>query len=147
MSFIMLFAFQLAQPCSAEDTSAGGQALSVERMVKRINERHDDFFRYHRELEERWEKRRGTIGERKKLEAIHAEKVEHAREEYVKSKASRVRPTDEASRLRHEAAEKDRLAQNEMLRLRYVKQRDTVEQYLKKGRAIPELKEFDLEGY
>ncbi len=145
MSLIVLFALNLTQPCSAEDTAAAGPNMSVERMVKRINERHDDFFRYHRELEERWEKRRATIGERKKLEEAHALKVEKAREEYVKVRTKR--PTDEASRLRHEAAEKERLAHSEMLRQRYVQQRDTVEQYLKKGRAIPELKEFDLEGY
>ncbi len=71
--------------------------------------------------------------------------IEKARQEYVKTK--RPNPSDEALRLRHEAAEKERAAQHEMSRRRYVEQQVTIEQLLLKGRKIPELKEFDLEHY
>jgi len=142
-SLILLLALHFALPAMAIADVEGG--MSLEQMVKRINDRYDDFFRYHRQMEERWEIRRRSLGERKKLEAAHAARMERARQEYIK--ARRERPSDEPLRLRWEAQEKERLAHLEMLRRRYVQQRDLAEQYLKKGRQIPGMKEFDLEGY
>lgn len=139
-AFIVLFALSIGAYCGAEDTS-----LSVEAMVKRINERYDDFFRFHREQEQRWQKMRSGVDERKQRERAHAERLERAREQYVKTR--RERPSDERLRLRWEADQKERAEQYELFRKRYVQRRDTVEQYLKKGRQIPEMKEFDLEGY
>lgn len=135
--FILIFAFELR---AAESP---GPTETVQEMVKRINERYDDFFRYHRETEERWERLNKATHERKELERAHSEKMEKARQEYVQ--ARKARPDDEKLRLEHEAREKERKEHHEMLRRRYVEQRDTVEHYLKKGRQVPEMKEFDLE--
>lgn len=139
---ILLFALQFALPmCWAETDNDLGEG----EMVKRINERYDDFFRHRQAQEEREQRTQGSRDERKKIEKAHAAGMEKARQDYVRSR--KARPSDEASRLRHEAAEKERAANLEMLRRRYVQRRDVAEQYLKKGRKIPELKEFDLEGY
>lgn len=139
---ILLIALFLTLPlCGAETDSDLGQA----EMVKRINERYDDFFRHRQAQEERDRKTQGSRDERKKIEKAYAAEMEKARQEYVRSR--KARPSDEALRLRHEATEKERAANLEMLRRRYVERRDMAEQYLKKGRQIPELKEFDLEGY
>ncbi|NJM10439.1 MAG: hypothetical protein HC883_06215 [Bdellovibrionaceae bacterium] len=97
-----MIAFTIGLTCGAEDTV--DDFGSVEEMVKRINQRYDDFFRYHRELEERWEKRRASADERKKLEQAHAQRLENARQEYVKTR--RARPSDEPLRLRWEAEQK-----------------------------------------
>ena len=140
-SLILAFALLSAATGRADDPSS----LSTEEMVKRINARYDDFFRWHRAQEERWERLRAGVGERKKMEKEHAREMEKAREAYVK--ARKERPNDEALRLRFETAQKERAAHMEMLRRRYVQQRDTAEQYMLKGRMIPELKEFDLENY
>ena len=142
-SLIVLIACQLGVAQAAEDAALPSH--SVEKMVERINQRYDDFFRYHRELEERWQKRRESIGDRKKLEAAQKQKLEESRLEYVKNRKPRA--SNEPLRLRWEAEQKERASQVEMLRRRYVQQRDEVERYLKKGRQIPEMKEFDLEGY
>lgn len=146
MPLFILIAATITLPCSAEDTVASSSPASVEQMVKRINERYDDFYRYRREQDERDERlKKAASGERRATEKMRAENLEKARQQYVKQR--KARPSDEALRLRHEAAQKDRNANLEMVRKRYVQQRDTAEQYLKKGRMIPELKEFDLEGY
>lgn len=118
---------------------------SVEEMVERINQRYDDFFRWHRQQEERWKRFEVGTQERKKMEKEHAEKLEHARVAYIK--ARRERPSDEPLRIKWEKEQKERQEHIEMLRRRYVDQRDTIEKYLKKGRQIPEMKEYDLEGY
>ena len=132
-SLIVLSIATAASVCGAKDTAE----------VKRINERYDDFFRHREAQEERWEKRRGSADERKKREEQHARELEKAREDYVKSKSAR--PSDEALRLKWEAAQKERASEQEMLRRRYVDQQIDTEQHLKKGRQIPEMKEFDLE--
>jgi|GEM_PF-6611168 len=145
---IVSIAFSFTIPCSAQDTSvpAPTPAVSTEQMVKRINDRYDDFFRVLREREEHEQKLQGSAtNERKERERAQALRMEQARQEYVKSR--KARPSDEALRLRQEAADKERAANLEMMRRRYVQQRDMAEQYLKKGRQIPELKEFDLENY
>jgi predicted kinase len=138
--FILLIAFSM--PLCWADQSID---LNHEQMVKRINERYDDFFRHRQAREDREQMTKESRAERKKIENLHVEAMEKARQDYVRSR--KARPSDEAARLRHEAAEKERAANLEMLRRRYVQSRDTAEQYLKKGRKIPELKEFDLEDY
>lgn len=119
--------------------------LTVEQMVERINQRYDDFFRFNRKMEERWDSMRSGASERRKLVAAHAVKVEEARKQFVQ--ARKARPSDEPLRLKWEQEQKNRLEQIEILRQRFVRKRDTVEQYLKKGRQIPGLKEFGLEDY
>lgn len=140
ISVMALATFAWAAPDMEPD-----QGLSVSQMVERINERYDDFFKYHRHLEERWERLKIGADERKKMVREHHKKIEIARQEYVKSR--RARPSDEPLRLKWEQEQKNRQEQIEMLRQRYVQKRDTVEQYLKKGRQIPGLKEFGLEDY
>lgn len=132
----LLLSFVFILPCHADNSAD---------MVKRINERYDDFFNWHRSQEERMKRFNHGVDERKNIEKAHAQRIEKARVEYVK--ARRARPSDESLRLKWEAGEKERSAQNEMLRRRFVQQKDAADQYLLKGRKIPELKEFDLENY
>ena len=138
----VLFAYQMGH---AEAPAEWPPETTVKDMVKRINQRYDDFFEYRRDQEERWSKQNQAVGERKKLEAEHVRGMEKAREEYVKNR--RASPSLEHLRVKFEAEEKERQAKAEMQRRRYVDRRNEIEQYIKKGRAIPELKEFDLEGY
>jgi hypothetical protein len=117
----------------------------VQEMVERINKRYDDFFRYHREMEERMEKLEAGRGERKKAEAAYYAKIEEARVQYVKNK--KPKNSDEALRIRWEQEEKERKEKFELFRKRHVQARDEIERYRLKGRQIPELQEYDLEGY
>ncbi len=112
---------------------------------ERINQRYDDFFRYIHEREERLERQQKGHDDRKKAEEARAEKLEREREKYVLERKSR--PNMEGLRLKYEEKLKEHQEQMELLRRRYVQQRDEIEQYLKKGRMIPAMKEYDLEGY
>jgi cupin superfamily acireductone dioxygenase involved in methionine salvage len=129
--------------CGAEATQQN--VLSVQDMVERINQRYDDFFRYHRGMEERAKRFEHGRGERKAAEKAHYDSLERARQRYVETK--KPRNSDEPLRIQWEKEEKERKEKFEMYRQRHVRTRDEVERYLLKGRKIPELKEYDLEGY
>jgi hypothetical protein len=141
--FLTVFTTLLSVNCCADDTVEITGTLP--EMVERINQRYDSFYQWRREREERENRFQNGREERKNMEREHHAKLEVARQEYVKTR--RVKPSDEPLRLQWERGEKERAQNIEMLRRRYVDLRATVERYLKKGRTIPELLEFDLEGY
>lgn len=126
--------------CVAESTPE-----TVQEMVERINRRYDDFFRFHRDMEARNQARLRGRDERKELERAHRAELERAREAYVKQR--RPKGSDEALRRKWEEEQKARAEELEIYRKRYVEKRDRLEEYRRKGRAIPEMKEYDLEGY
>jgi hypothetical protein len=118
---------------------------AIKKQLAEINARYDDFFRWIKARDERYERSQVATGERKKAEKAHAEFLERAREKYVKER--KAKPDMEPLRLKWEQQVKEEKEQMELLRRRYVERRNEVEQYLKKGRTIPEMKEYDLEGY
>lgn len=140
---LLFFALVFSTVCVAEDNVESSSF--VKDMVERINKRYDDFFRYHRDMEERLAKLEGGRGERKKAESAYYAKIEEARVAYVKNK--KPKNSDEALRVRWEQEEKERKEKFELFRRRHVQARDEIERYRLKGRKIPELKEYDLEGY
>lgn len=113
--------------------------------VERINKRYDDFFRYIREREERFERSQKSNDDRKKIEHARMERLEKARQKYVMER--KARPNLDYLRVQYERELKEHQEKMEMLRRRYVEKRDELDQYLKKGRQIPEMKEYELEGY
>jgi hypothetical protein len=139
---VFLFAV-LPLVCGAQDTPES--SLFVKDMVERINKRYDDFYLYHREMEERASRFEQGRGDRKVTEKAYYAKLEQARVAYVQAK--KPRGSMEHLRAGWEQQEKDRRDKQELNRQRHVRSRDEVEKYLLKGRKIPELKEYGLEGY
>ena len=139
----MLLAVCLSPNCGAQATVAG--PASMAEMLEYINRRYDDFFRWHREQEVHQESLRNAASDRKQKERARAERMERARLQLVQSR--RAQPSRESLRLQWERQLKERAEEQEMLRRRFVEKRDYLEQYMKKGRQIPQLKEYDLEGY
>ncbi len=113
------------------------------REVERINQRYEDFFRYQRQLEEHTREVEAGAPQVKIQQEIREKELERARRQYRSVPKDYAR--EEALRIEWEKSQKDRVKQIELARLCEVQQRDAAEQILKKGRKIPELKEFDLE--
>jgi hypothetical protein len=135
--FLLIPLPALSQQCDTKDTASG------EKMVERINRRYDDFFRYQEHLEEREHMRNKGRGEnRAKLEA-HEKKIEQARQEYIKNR--RPKPDSSELEAKAEADKKQRSARIEVARRCYLQQRAHAEALLKRGRTIPENKEYELE--
>jgi hypothetical protein len=115
----------------------------LQKEIGRINQRYDDFFRERREREEREERVQKGAGQVKIDQEIRAKEMERARQTY------RAIPKDhskeEALRVQWEAEQKERLKKIELARLCEVQQRAKTDEILRKGRAIPDLKEFDLD--
>lgn len=126
-------------------TAYGASATLPEKKLEEINKRYDDFFRWLKAREERYEKSQIATDERKKAIKEREEKLERAREKFVLER--KEKPNMEPLRIKWEAYLKERQEQMELLRRRYVEQKNETEQYLKKGRTIPEMLEYDLEGY
>jgi len=135
----------LALTFSSLAASAATTVPMPTKELERINSRYDDFFRWIKARDERYERSQIATDDRKKAEKAHAEMLEREREKYVKER--KAKPDLGPLRLKWEQQVKEQQEQMELLRRRYVEQRDEVEQYLKKGRTIPEMKEYDLEGY
>lgn len=123
----------------------GASATVPEKELEQINKRYDDFFRWIKARDDRYEKSQIATDDRKKAIKAREERLEREREKFVLER--KAKPNTEPLRIKWEAYLKERQEQIELLRRRYVEQRDEAEHYLKKGRAIPELKEYDLEGY
>jgi hypothetical protein len=124
--------------CGAEATDSDERA-----MVERINERYDDFFRRQSELDELNAKREREAQEIKKVRSEHEKEVEEARRLYVLSRRKAV----EDPRLEQQWEEQQKQAKQEMDqdRRRYVKEKKTVEDIVRRGRHIDENKEYDIE--
>lgn len=141
--FVTLFAVFSGWECGAQDTV--DLTKSAKQVMQEINSRYDDFFKYQNYLQERLERLQSGRNERQERERKHALAMEQARQRLVKER--KAKPSDEVLRLRWEAEQKERAQHNELLRRRYVERRDYFEDYLKKGRQIPEMKEYGLEDY
>lgn len=126
-----------APSCGAKD------GADVNRMVERINKRYDDFFRYKQHIEERERSRNVGRGENKARLQAHEKEIERARQLYIKTR--RPPPDTREAEKQFEDEYKARLAKIEQARRCYVMERDHAEQFLLKGRKIPENKEYDLE--
>lgn len=128
----------LPHQCGAEATDQ-----ETRQMVERINERYDDFYRRQREDEELAIKRDQAA---KDINAIRLEQqkaMEKARETYVKErKLEAPNPQWEQEWNQQQQAWKE---QNKMAGQRYVRERDFVESIERKGRMIPQMKEYDLD--
>ncbi|MBX3023062.1 MAG: hypothetical protein KF799_15405 [Bdellovibrionales bacterium] len=138
----MLILFHLAPAyaavqCDAKDTAGR------EKMVERINERYDDFFRYQRHLEERERARDKGRGENKAMLKEHEAKLEKARLEYIKNR--RPPPDRRELEKQAEAADKERKQRMELARRCYVEEQNAAEAVLKRGRKIPGNQEFGLD--
>lgn len=131
-----------AVPALAIQCDAKATASSV-KMVERINQRHDDFFRYQRHLEEREIARNKGRGENKVVLAKHEKRLEAARQEYIKNR--RPKPDRSDLEAKSENERKERNAKLELARRCYVQQQSAEEALLKRGRMIPGNQEFDLE--
>ena len=114
-------------------------------MVQRLNERYDDFFRYHQQRAEREERLQRGVPDVHEARRRHEERLEQARRAHVT--VPKDLALEERRRIEWEAMQKVRLAQLEEARKCLVQQRQAAEQVLLKGRKIPEMKEYDLEGY
>ena len=138
---IMFFALILClRPlnCGAEDTFDDTKAL-----VGNINQRYDDFFRRLREVDEREQMRESEASEIKRLRQQHAEQVEAARSDYVKSRKKQVIDPKLEQDWNHQ--EEQWVEQNKMARHRFVMKKQELENVLKRGRRIPENLEYDLQ--
>lgn len=112
-------------------------------MVERINERYDDFFRRQHEIERRDVEREKDAQDIKKVRAQHDQEMEKAREQYVKSRKQTV--VDPHLEQAWNEEQKMWKKKNQEARNCYVRTRDEVETIEKKGRRIPENKEYDLD--
>ncbi len=113
------------------------------REVERLHQRYDDFFRYEKMKEEHQREIEAAAPEVKIQKEIREKELERARREYRAVPKDYAR--EEALRIEWEKSQKDRVKQIELARLCEVQQREAAEQILRKGRKVPELKEFDLE--
>lgn len=138
-SLILLTLFHAPSFAAECDPNVAGG----ERVVERINERYDDFFRYHRHLEEREKARDKGRGENKKMLAEHEARMEKARLEYIKNR--RPAPDRADLELKAEQERKERNRRLEIARRCYIQQRNQGEALLKRGRMIPGDKEYELE--
>lgn len=117
----------------------------AKRKIDYINERYDDFFRYHQAREEYEVRREAGVPEVKALKEKQALEIRRAAQEYKREKKDYAK--EEALRIEWEKEQKEKVKKIELARLCEVQQRRAAEQLIKKGRKIPELKEFDLEDY
>lgn len=115
----------------------------LEKEIHRIDERYDDFFEYQAKREKHEKELQKGVDEVKQRQEIRAKELERARQAYRAEKKDYAK--EEAMRIQWEAAQKDKAKQMELARLCEVQQRAKAEAVLKRGRKIPELKEFDLE--
>lgn len=127
----------LAIECDAKATASSA------KMVERINQRYDDFFRYQRQVEERERSRNKGRGENKIALEKHEKRIEAARQEYVKNR--RPKPDRSDLEAKAEQERKERNAKMEVARRCFVQQQSAEESLLKRGRMIPGNQEFDLQ--
>lgn len=129
-----------AATCEAPESATAGKSK-----VDYINERYDDFFRFQQAKEEREAKIQKGVAEVKELREKHELELRRAAQDYKREKKDYA--LEDRMRIEWEKTQKERDKRVEMARLCEVQQRRAAEELLKKGRKIPELKEFDLEDY
>jgi hypothetical protein len=124
--------------CSPEEAQGGGP-----KMVERINQRYDDFYRYRHDLEVRDEERRKGVADVHAKREIHEKEMERALRDYE----VHVRPRPDTSKLEaaYLAEQKQRDARLEAARECYVQQKEHALRLESHGRRIPEKLEYDIE--
>lgn len=129
-----------ATPVCGDETSHAEE----KRRVERLNERYDDFYKRRSEMEANEELRERNADEIKKLRAQYAEGHEKARQEFVKNRKPKEKedPRLEQEWLEQEQARKE---MNKMARNCFVRSKEDLKAIEKKGRRIPEMKEYDLD--
>lgn len=118
---------------------------SINTNIDRINSRYDDFFRHRRDQEER--DARSQVGVEEVLAAREAreKRLEEARATY--SRVPKDEAREEALRVEWEKGQKQRQLQMAQAANCEVDRRSAAEEVLKRGRKIPEMKEYELEDY
>lgn len=115
----------------------------LEKEIQRINQRYDDFFQYQEGKERHQRKLEEGVAEVKALKETREKELERARQAYRSTPKDYAK--EEALRIEWEARQKEKTKQMELARLCEVQQRAKAQDILKRGRKIPEVKEFDLE--
>jgi hypothetical protein len=130
---------------SAEAPSGSCNSTEARDRAEHLTRRYDSFFQYRDELERRRERIEQASAAVKKEGAVRADRLERARREVVRV----VKDRQKEERLRRvaEAEQKERSKRLELARLCEVESRNAAQRLLKKGRQIPEMKEFDLDLY
>lgn len=123
------------------DTTVSGARTKIDY----INERYDDFFRYEAAREEHEKKLQQGVPAVKEAREKRELELKRAALDYKREKKDYAK--EEALRIEWEKVQKEKAKEVELARLCEVQQRRAAEELLKKGRKIPELKEFDLENY
>lgn len=114
-------------------------------VIEEMNQRYDDYFAHQRAKDRLDEQRQTSALEVKKQRQEHDARLEAARIEHLKMNPRRSE--DERLRLQWEAEQAERREEAEMARRRFVRKQDRLEDLRRRGRTVPELKEYDLEGY
>lgn len=140
---VHLFALLTFFPAFAQIPCDGNDAGANARAVQRINQRHDDFFRYRDHLEEREQMRDRGRGENKTALEARTKRLEQARIEYLRHQ--RPKPDTTELEAKYEQDRKARNVRIEKARECYVDAQAKAEGMLKRGRMVPENKEFDLD--
>lgn len=137
---LAIWGFGAVADCPPSDA-----ALSGPSEVERINRRYDDFFQYQHRREDHEAQLQKGVPEVKAEQEARAKVIERARQEYKRVPKDYAK--EEALRIDWEKAQKEREKRIEAARVCEVQQRRAAADLLKKGRQIPDLKEFDLEDY
>ncbi|MGE0527416.1 MAG: hypothetical protein AB7G93_13535 [Bdellovibrionales bacterium] len=145
-SILFLLSTISATVATAVECPPSRSGYTTGEIVERINRRYDDFFRLEHEREEREAEIRQHAHDVKKARQKRAERLERAREEYVKNRPPREEES-EILRKRWEAEEKDRRQRLELARDCYIKNQEEAQEILNRGRRIPELREYNLQDY
>ena len=137
--FLSLFlAVFLSSNCGAEATED-----DLSPMVERINQRYDDFYRRQHQTAAEDQKRELEAAEIKKQRMDHEANLEKQRQEYVKARKKIVEdPRLEKAWLEQQQALAE---QNKMAGRRFVQKRNAIDAIERRGRRVPEKKEYDLE--
>lgn len=137
VTLLLVFLPQFAVAVVCKDPT-GGQGV-----VDRLNQRYDDFERYHRNREARLELLQKSAPDVKKAREEHKKRLEKARLEYVRVPKDKNR--EAILERAWEAEQKERQKLLEESRACYVHEQNVREQWLKRGRAIPGNMEYDLD--
>jgi hypothetical protein len=125
-----------------EGPSCGPGDEEGRAMAERLNQRYDDFFRRQREVEEQERRRESAASEATKLRRQREEELRKAAAEYRRSKPV-IDPRLEEQWNEQDKQWKSRI---ELARRCLVEKRNAVKALQRKGRTIPEMKEYDLEN-
>jgi hypothetical protein len=137
---LSIWALSATADCPPDDSTFRGPSE-----VERINRRYDDFFQYQHRREEHEAHLQKGVPEVKAEQEARSKVIERSRLEYKRTPKDYAK--EEAMRIDWEKNQRERDKKMEQARVCEVQQRRAAAELLKKGRQIPEMKEFDLEDY